>query len=335
MPKPTVSIVQKFKPSQWNAFNQHFNIDRDMNVDKHKPHKFVASIATLNGVLKVIATGNFKYDGDHLPTTGTVYKSFQVVFVGNAKTKTLFSAEAKNGAASIFDTSAKHVIDKSGDMSGAGGPFSLATYGSTKKDKFTGSDKDDNFQASNGADKVLGKGGNDRLYGEGGNDLLNGGNGDDYLYNPSGKGKLLGGKGSDHLYGGTGASKLLGGGGADFLYGSSGNSWLDGGSGVDRIFGGTGKEVITGGPGKDYIYGGTGPDTFRFLKNSDVDLIHDFEPGIDKIKLGKGLFPKGMSDHDVVTTYGSMVGSDFVLQFGSNKLVVEGATMQQVEDALI
>lgn len=76
---------------------------------------------------------------------------------------------------------------------------------------------------------------------------------------------------------------LRGGGGDDTISGKGGHDWLYGQDGNDRI---------TGGAGNDDLFGGTGGDTFVYGSISETpvgfgqrDLIHDFQPGVDKIDL--------------------------------------------------
>ena len=52
---------------------------------------------------------------------------------------------------------------------------------------------------------------------------------------------------------------------------------------------GAGEDLLNGGAGNDHLFGGGGADTFVFELNdagsNDTDIIYDFKPGTDKIKL--------------------------------------------------
>jgi Ca2+-binding RTX toxin-like protein len=88
---------------------------------------------------------------------------------------------------------------------------------------------------------------------------------------------------------------ITGNGVANMLYGLDGNDTLDGGAGNDWLYGGTGNDRLIGGDGIDFMVGGAGVDTFVDQLNStsvalkqgsmSLDLITDFQPGVDKIDL--------------------------------------------------
>jgi len=86
------------------------------------------------------------------------------------------------------------------------------------------------------------------------------------------------------------------------LYGYGGNDRLEGGSGNDTLIDVSGNNTLVGGAGKDYLtgsdsgnvlVGGSGADRFKFSDDSwdgssivGVNIINDFEIGIDKIEIG-------------------------------------------------
>ncbi|MFP4651297.1 MAG: calcium-binding protein [Phormidium sp.] len=119
---------------------------------------------------------------------------------------------------------------------------------------------------------AFGNAGNDTIFGGGGNDTIAGGRDDDYID----------GRGGDNI-----------------LFGNLGNDTVIGGSGNDTIFGGQGNDVIIGGPGNDVLSGDRGLDTLtggegadEFIMQSsgaDRDLITDFQPGVDKLRLPDGV----------------------------------------------
>ena len=93
--------------------------------------------------------------------------------------------------------------------------------------------------------------------------------------------EMVGGAGMDDFTGGSHAQ-------GDMLMGGGGNDTLSGGGGTD---------TITGGAGADKMTGGTEADMFKYASASEsqgvksgFDTIVDFEPGADKISLGKTVF---------------------------------------------
>lgn len=84
----------------------------------------------------------------------------------------------------------------------------------------------------------------------------------------------------------TAADTLLGGPNGDVLVGNGGN---------DVLAGYAGNDALTGGAAADLLVGGSGADQFRYYQFTDssfatgVDIIQDFETGIDKIYLGATL----------------------------------------------
>lgn len=107
----------------------------------------------------------------------------------------------------------------------------------------------------------------------------------------SGADTIDGSSRADRLLGFAGNDILNGNGGKDRLEGGAGKDRLSGGSGADLLQGGAGADVLRGGAGKDTLDGGRGADHFVFTSLNEAgngfgrDLIRDFEPGIDDIRL--------------------------------------------------
>jgi serralysin len=80
----------------------------------------------------------------------------------------------------------------------------------------------------------------------------------------------------DEIDGDDGDDQLYGHGGADTLHGDGGNDTLDGGAGDDTLEGGSGKDVITGGEGRD---------TIVFRDGFDHDVVTDFDPAQDRVRV--------------------------------------------------
>jgi Ca2+-binding RTX toxin-like protein len=144
---------------------------------------------------------------------------------------------------------------------------------------------DDVLLGSVSEDQLFGFGGDDTLSGRGGNDQIHGGDGNDTIDGGEGHDVLLGQSGNDDIYAGDGADNLQGGEGNDALRGDAGDDRLFGGAGDDTLEGGTGTDHLRGGTGADTLTGGDGADTFHFSDVSGIDIITDFEIGIDSIDL--------------------------------------------------
>jgi len=97
---------------------------------------------------------------------------------------------------------------------------------------------------------------------------------------------IIGDAQDDTLFAQAGNDVVLGGAGNDVVFGSAGD---------DLIFGGIGNDFIVGGAGNDLLYGGTtagegtGQDIFVFGIGEGIDIVLDFEIGIDAIGLTGGL----------------------------------------------
>ncbi|MEO3416132.1 calcium-binding protein [Roseovarius sp. CAU 1744] len=180
----------------------------------------------------------------------------------------------------------------------------IVTRGTEGDDDLVGSDFD--F----GTEILEGLGGNDTLDGNGGDNRLFGGAGNDILSSDDGDDSLDGGDGEDTLFGSTGDDTYEGGDGVDTLdlsYAASGFT-LDlangtlvfadgftetvsnienaiGGDGANELVGTTDSNLLDGGAGNDTITGGGGGDVFRFETGDGLDIVSDFEIGVDQIEI--------------------------------------------------
>ncbi len=184
----------------------------------------------------------------------------------------------------------------------SGGLGSDKLLGGQGDDIAFGGDGNDTFQGDRGKDSVSGGNGNDKLFGDtdadlilgdAGDDILAGGTGNDNLGGGEGNDKLNGDSGNDYLEGGVGLDVLSGGDNQDTLYGGADNDRLLGGKANDTLIGGSGNDWLNGEDGRDSLTGGTGQDTFVLAIGND--LILDFEDGIDRLSLAKGLSFKQLS----------------------------------------
>lgn len=182
-----------------------------------------------------------------------------------------------------------HIFGDEGDDVIHGGLGNDTIFGDAGNDLLTG---------SYGHDFIVGGAGNDTIYGGYNTDVIGGDDGDDLIFGGNGiedtldAGDLIfGGNGNDTIYGNGGADSLFGDDGDDLMFGGIDNDMLIGGNGNDTLIGGSGNDLLVGGRGADHYYGGSGADLFVFGLDDlpatgtplAVDIIHDFEVGVDKL----------------------------------------------------
>ena len=68
--------------------------------------------------------------------------------------------------------------------------------------------------------------------------------------------------------------------------GTAGRDQILGGTGADDIRGGAGDDILVDGAGRDTLYGGAGEDVFVLRADGAIDVIADFEVGIDRLDMG-------------------------------------------------
>lgn len=234
-------------------------------------------------------------------------------------------------------------------------------YGGNGNDTINGGIDNDTVGGGGGQDSVSGNGGNDEVWGAGGNDTLSGGDGDDLLggghgndlaRGNTGNDTVWGGDGNDTLFGGLDTDELGGGGGRDQIWGGSGNdtlwgTWgddtlgggdgndllgggsqndsLSGGSGNDTLLGSWGNDTLIGGWDNDSLSGGVGADIFVFGAGNGTDEITDFSRAEgDRLELDDALWTGthgSLSAAQVISTFGSVVGGNVVLNFGAGEVI--------------
>jgi uncharacterized delta-60 repeat protein len=177
--------------------------------------------------------------------------------------------------------------------------------GESGNDHIRGGKDDDLIFGDSEIDSIAG---NDLLFGDAGNDTIIGGGGDDTIYGDNAdivgadvntlRDLLLGDIGNDLIYGNKGDDTLLG---------RDGNDTLSGGKENDLLFGGLGDDVLIGGFGDDTITTGAGNDLIYLAVDQGVNLIRDFQPGVDQLILIDGLTIDQLeftaSDGGTVITY--------------------------------
>ncbi|AFY82886.1 DUF4347 domain-containing protein [Oscillatoria acuminata] len=256
-----------------------------------------------------------------LPESGAC-QGFMVFPGPNSVADTLYSG----GVNPFFGTDTGEIIygtasddfllGMGGDDNIYGGMGNDTLHGNTGNDYIDASFGNDLVYGGKGNDTLLGFDGNDTLFGDNDNDWLWGGDGDDFLNGNRADDTLFGGNGNDTLHGGKGNDFLYGQEGDDFLFGDNdddilcggnGNDFLNGNRGDDTLYGGEGNDTLHGGKendilnggngndvlwgdlGNDTLIGGIGEDIFAFREGDGVNLVLDFEVGIDRIGLAEGL----------------------------------------------
>lgn len=165
----------------------------------------------------------------------------------------------------------------------------------------TGTTGSENFAGTAAGEDLVGLAGNDTLNGRAGDDTMVGGFGNDrYLLDDAGDLAIeQAGQGydqvdtrfsmvlPDHVEAGAvrggGAVDLTGNGLDNFITGSDLTNVLLGGDGRDRLIARGGDDTLDGGLDRDVLEGGTGSDLFVFGADSSLDVITDFEIGLDLI----------------------------------------------------
>ncbi len=217
--------------------------------------------------------------------------------------------EASNAAVNIdLSVSAQSGGHAAGDMlTSIENVFGSKSYGDT----IFGDNSNNRLYGFGGADFLSGRDGNDILQGGAGGDFLDGGGASDWAYYHRSSagvnidltaGTASGGDATgdtlvsiERLYGSSFADVLTGKSGVNTLTGNAGNDILDGKGGNDTLLGRGDNDTLTG---------GSGADQFRYTESIfGVDLITDFEDGVDKINLiGSGLVPGDFSATQVGST---------------------------------
>ncbi len=235
-------------------------------------------------------------------------------------------------------------------------------------DMITGSDANEGLAGGDGNDVLDGNGGKDVLYGGEGDDVYivtrrdkvieEFGEGIDTVdatgsfklrlnvenLNLVGEGpakgvgnfldnEITGNDARNKLDGRAGDDMLDGNGGADKIRGGDGNDTIMGGDGADKIRGGWGNDVITGGDGSDKIAGGRGADIFVFedAGASDVDVIVDFQVGIDQVDLTA---VDGISNLDDVIANAEQVGRHLLISTDNDSdLILRRTDLDDLTDA--
>jgi Ca2+-binding RTX toxin-like protein len=213
------------------------------------------------------------------------------------------------------------IIGGQGDDSINGGNGQDYIRGGDDNDTITGGSGADTIEGGDGNDSLVGGADDNKLYGQGGNDTLVGGSQDDRLNGGGGDDFLKGNNGADWFRGGNGSETIWGGSGNDTMFGNANDDVLHSGSGDDTLNGGGGDDTLRGGTGDDYLKGGEGADTFIFENGMGADQLLGFDRTEDILRIDSNLLSGQTTGAQVLATFGSVVGSDVVFDFGDGDTI--------------
>ncbi|MGK7912768.1 MAG: hypothetical protein AB4050_15030 [Synechococcus sp.] len=194
-------------------------------------------------------------------------------------------------------------------------------FGGNQNDKLSGGNDGDLMFGNDGKDKLRGNNGDDTIDAGAGKDTIKGGNGNDYLLGHSGSDLILGNRGDDLIEGQKNGDKLLGGSGEDSLLGGKGNDILKGGKDDDLLSGGQGKDILTGGPGADQ---------FSLEISGSLDIVKDFEDGIDRVLLKNDL---SFDDLTIKTSGVNNQNTSIFIENSSEIMVLEKVDSNLIAEA--
>lgn len=183
-----------------------------------------------------------------------------------------------------------------------------------------GTDAADVLTGTESADEIDGGAGADEISALGGDDIIRGGTHDDVIDAGAGNDEVWGGKGRDTVMLGDGNdvfhdSAQTGGYAHDSVWGGAGDDQFRGGGGNDVFRGEAGADTLTGGTGRDVLWGGAGTDMFIFAEGDGLDVIEDFELGIDTIEID-----------GVLIDPGTLPGNVSAVQDGADVLLAHGGS---------
>ena len=210
-----------------------------------------------------------------------------------------------------------------------GGLGDDSLYGQQGDDMVAGGEGNDLVRGDRGADQISGGAGADIVRGGADDDTVSGGEGDDIVSGDSGDDIVTGGAGNDIVRGGAGMDAIDGGEGDDRVIGDRGDDLVQGGAGNDVVKGGLDNDRVEGGLGNDVVWGDGGADVFVFSPGDGVDILKDFEDGVDKIDLTAHGFTS--IEEALATVSENDLGSR--IDFGEgDALLIRGVSLSQLDE---
>ena len=110
------------------------------------------------------------------------------------------------------------------------------------------------------------------------------------------------------------------------LVGDDRDDLLSGGAGDDTLHGGAGDDILRDGAGADRLFGGAGADVFVLDRDGRIDMIEDFEPGVDRIDASTLARVYSLSEAQVTVEGGALR-----LTLGAETTLIRGAGGQALD----
>ncbi|MBK1637269.1 calcium-binding protein [Rhodovulum adriaticum] len=129
----------------------------------------------------------------------------------------------------------------------------------------------------------------------------------------------------------SGADTLLGTEGNDEISGWAGDDTLMGNAGDDNLSGNAGNDTLDGGLGDDFLTGGSGDDIFIYGGDAGIDVVRDYNPAEDSIRLGSDLLQPGETLDDLLARVAGEWEGNVVMRFDdANRLIVKNANLDDL-----
>ena len=106
---------------------------------------------------------------------------------------------------------------------------------------------------------------------------------------------------------------------ADTLIGTLGDDIIFGLAGNDYIYSLDGNDTLDGGEGLDRLFGGPDADVFVFAEGTGLDIVYDYDDGIDKIRL-EGIADEAAFDASVSISDYRTTGA--LIEIGDDRMIV-------------
>jgi len=104
---------------------------------------------------------------------------------------------------------------------------------------------------------------------------------------------------------------------------------LIGGTGSDVLNGGDGDDTLVSGLGATVLTGGAGSDLFVFGAGTGMDIVRDFEVGVDRLRWA------GRDGAAVLDTAVEMAGSTLLDLGDGHTVLLFGVFLDQASDGLL
>ncbi|KPF62971.1 hypothetical protein IP88_14135 [alpha proteobacterium AAP81b] len=230
------------------------------------------------------------------------------VITGNSGSNLLIGLDGSDTASGGAGNDALFGVAGNDSLSGeagidylAGGDGVDTLDGGADADALYGEDGDDSLIGGNdfATDILVGGAGRDTLDGAselGDYDLMDGGSGDDLYFvdtpfdlifeaDGGGTDRVVATVAGNGYYLYAGVETLLLRGTTSFGVGNDLANFIGAEAGSQWLLGGAGDDSLDGGAGNDVLFGESGADVFLFIGASGGDVIGDFQPGTDRIRL--------------------------------------------------